>query len=316
MALMPLFKYHASTGIGQKLYQRMNMPGNELDMIAFKSAVKVGGKKYAPNVVEKFKIKQDAAKEGITQDKLDNAVSSIDNSLTKLSDVSIDYASGLENRAEDPSNTLAVSVQDIKDLRLQLNTHAHEHFDRSMGTQMAKLAFSNVIDAAMYGNKTGRDIKHDINTMIEALCEKGVVAIRDRFYKEVTDPKTKETKRVIDTSKVADFIKEVAESQGFGTNADDILRQSNCLESLTNRTVFEQAMSKLVNKNVVDIVTNGGTAVQQSVYTFAGSNVQTQGFEGYRSFNNGKELKWITKDNSMEVLLSMNFFKPVVPKEH
>jgi hypothetical protein len=42
MAIFPLFRFHATSTVGEKLYTRMNRPGNELDMIAFESAVKVG----------------------------------------------------------------------------------------------------------------------------------------------------------------------------------------------------------------------------------------------------------------------------------
>jgi len=43
MAVFPLFKFQATNDTGRKLYERMNKRGNELDMISFKSAVKVGG---------------------------------------------------------------------------------------------------------------------------------------------------------------------------------------------------------------------------------------------------------------------------------
>jgi hypothetical protein len=42
MAIFPLFAYQRSTSVGKEIYDRMNKEGNELDMIAFKSAVKVG----------------------------------------------------------------------------------------------------------------------------------------------------------------------------------------------------------------------------------------------------------------------------------
>jgi hypothetical protein len=42
MAIFPLFAFQRSTSVGSALYERMNKKGNELDMISFKSAVKVG----------------------------------------------------------------------------------------------------------------------------------------------------------------------------------------------------------------------------------------------------------------------------------
>jgi len=97
-----------------------------------------------------------------------------------------------------------------------------------------------------------------------------------------------------------------------------------------SRKLFEQTVSSAVNREVVNINTNGGTAIQQSSFGFAGfgnASVQTQGtgvdykgnrFEGndYKEYNGGEELKWNTENGSMEVILSMNFFKPVVPAEY
>jgi len=45
MAIFPIFKFQRSTDVGEALYNRMNKAGNEIDMIAFKSAIKVGATK-------------------------------------------------------------------------------------------------------------------------------------------------------------------------------------------------------------------------------------------------------------------------------
>jgi hypothetical protein len=62
--------------------------------------------------------------------------------------------------------------------------------------------------------------------------------------------------------------------------------------------VFENSASSVVNSEIIDIKTNGGTAIQQSSFGFVGySSVITD--EGYTSFNDGKELKWSAKEGSM-----------------
>jgi hypothetical protein len=73
---------------------------------------------------------------------------------------------------------------------MQLNTQAHDAELRSIGTQMFKIAFSNIIDDAMYGTrKAGRSarkgsaIKRDIISCINALTRIGVEDIKERFYK-------------------------------------------------------------------------------------------------------------------------------------
>jgi hypothetical protein len=57
MAIFPLFRFAAGNGVGAQIYSRMNRKGNELDMITFKSAAKVGA-------VQKGVVMNDGKKDG------------------------------------------------------------------------------------------------------------------------------------------------------------------------------------------------------------------------------------------------------------
>lgn len=296
-AIFPIFKYQRSTSVGKALYDRMNKQDNELDMISFKSAVKVGPvqKSFVPaggNTTE-------------------NVLSKLNEKFNLNSNASIDYSSDI-TRVTDDINTLPIEVQDLRYLRMQLNTHAHESEERAIGTQMFKLAFSNIEDSELYGlnrdgvtPKTGAEIRADIMRCINKLTELGASKISARFYKDGK----------LDKEEVKRFVKSVVSSNGLGAIAESIFEQGGVAAGLTSRTVFENSISSIVNAEVIDINTNGGTAIQQSIFGFAGdADVITD--EGYTSFNNGRELKWHRADGSTEVLLSANFFKSVVPKEY
>uniref|UniRef100_A0AAU8B7P9 Capsid protein n=1 Tax=Dulem virus 42 TaxID=3145760 RepID=A0AAU8B7P9_9CAUD len=186
---------------------------------------------------------------------------------------------------------------------------------------MSKLAFSNIFDDALYGTEKsgrkaryGRDIKKDIIKKINLLTQMGVNKIRDKFYTKLDSGAV-----VLNQDNVRQYMKSIIQSNGLGVAAEDLLEDNNVVSSLIQRTVFEQSVSSLVNSEVIDIVTNGGTAIQQSIYGFAeaaygNQNVQSQN-DDYTKYNDGKELKWNAKEGSMEVLLSMNFFKTVVPAD-
>ena len=296
-AIFPIFKYQRSTSVGKALYDRMNKQDNELDMISFKSAVKVGPvqKSFVP----------------AGGDTTENVLSKLNEKFNLNSNTSIDYSSDI-TRVTDDINTLPIEVQDLRYLRMQLNTHAHESEERAIGTQMFKLAFSNIEDSELYGlnrdgvtPKTGAEIRADIMRCINKLTELGASKISARFYKDGK----------LDKEEVKRFVKSVVSSNGLGAIAESIFEQGGVAAGLTSRTVFENSISSIVNAEVIDINTNGGTAIQQSVFGFAGdADVITD--EGYTSFNNGRELKWHRADGSTEVLLSANFFKSVVPKEY
>jgi hypothetical protein len=212
---------------------------------------------------------------------------------------------------------------------MQLNTKAHEDEIRSIGTQMFKIAFENIIDDAEYGTrKEGRrprkgwEIKRDIMRCIDKLTNLGEQELRQKFYKNVTseDENGKEIVRnVLDEDKVTAFIQHIIDSNGLGSAAEEIIKSGGVAAGLMSRKVFENSASSDVNRKVVNINTQGGTAIQQSVYGFVGlsnQSVANQDESNYFAYNNGEELKWSAKEGSMEVLLSMNFFKPVLPAEY
>lgn len=294
MAIFPIFKFQRSTDTGEQIYNRMNLAGNEIDMIAFKSAIKVGATKEGLQIIDK-----NASSE--------NATSQLSDLLKNESNKSIDYSNG-EVLPNTNKNTIAVRVQDLKNLRLQLNTHAHEDMVRSIGTQMFKIGFSNIFDELPYGKsgRTGAEIRKHIMSCINRLTNLGADEIREQFY--TTDSAGNFT---VDEDAVRDYMIQIIHNNGLGAIAEDILEQGGVVSGLQSRKVFEQSISKKVNKSVVDINTLGGTAVQQSCFGYeAYENVIS---DEYVSYNGGKKLVWHKEDGSMEVLLSIKFFKSAVP---
>ena len=312
MAIFPMFKYMTRSSVGRALYDRMNKSKNEIDMITFESAVKVGDNQ---NRFTPYKdLKDDPGKDFNFKD------------LSLDSDKHLDENNSVvENKS---SKTLAISVQSLNGLRWQLNTDAHEAEARAIGSQMFKIAFSNILDDADYCiNKVdkdgkprklrkGRDIKHDIMSCINALTYIGAKNIEDEF-----DIKN----NVVNPRKAEDYTRRITRSNGLGYPSQDIIDNYGIAASLTSRKVFEQGASSLANGEVVKINTKGGSAVQQSIFGLTGFNREhiagqdeAQGFydeDGYHLLNGGKEIKWIAKNNTMEVMLSINFFRAILPKE-
>ena len=312
MAIFPMFKYMTRSSVGRALYDRMNKSENEIDMITFESAVKVGDNQ---NRFTPYKnLDDDPSKDFNFKD------------LSLDSDKHLDENNSVvENKN---SKTLAISVQSLNGLRWQLNTDAHEAESRGIGSQMFKIAFSNILDNADYCiNKydkdgkprklrKGRDIKHDIMSCINALTYIGAKNIEDEF-----DIKN----NVVNPRRAENYTRRITRSNGLGYPSQDIIDNYGIAASLTSRKVFEQGASSLVNGEVVKINTKGGSAVQQSIFGLTGFNREhiagqdeAQGFydeDGYHVLNGGKEIKWIAKNNTMEVMLSINFFRAILPKE-
>ena len=303
MAIFPLFKFNMSTNTGSKLYLRMNRYGDWIDMITFKSAVKVGAVQKGLQLIS-------------NDSNVEDGVSKLSSLVDRDSDTAIDYKTGIViNKGSE--NSLSVKVQSLDNLRMQLNTKAHETDERMIGKQMFKLAFSNLVDDEKYGHgdkrRTGKSIRKDIMTTINLLTQFGVISVKDEFFNEDGD---------VDNSSVSSFVQRVCSSNGLGASALQILSKGGTISSLMSRRVFENSVSKFINKLVVDINSKGGTAIQQSVLGFSafkkGDNLlgleQAKGrIPKSIQLNNGNELKWKTNKNYTQVILSENFFRDIVP---
>lgn len=301
MAIFPAFKYIMRSETGRQIYNRMNdKDKGVLDMISVSQAVKVG-------------MPQDAY----------SAYDDHTKSLAKLNSVLDNKAAcvldGDTETWNSDKNSINVEVQDIRGLRMQLNTEAHLDDERNIGTQMFKILFGNIYDDEEYTGgdpngekKFGKQIRKEIMDCINALTDLGVKQLKNKFYNE---------NGKVDSKKVRKYFKHVAQNNGLPSSVIELLNDTGTVESLMQRVLFEQSVSSFVNSYVIDIPTKGGSAIQQSIFgtvSYDSNQIRTQAeqVDGYWVPNDGKELNWNEKDGTMEVMLSLNFFRAVVPLEY
>lgn len=297
MAIFPAFKYMLQSDNGKAIYERMNKKGNEIDMLAFDSAIKVGAnqQQYTPY------------KEGV--DNLDNMDTK---SLKQKSDKSILPNDDIFN----PGGKLQIQVQDLDDLRMQLNTEAHEALERAFGTQALKLLLSNINDELDYGIGKdsnvikGKELRSQIINLINALTQKGVQNVINEFGITADHGDIRANNKAVQK-----ILERVVKTNGVGEGAIELFRNGGLAEALGSRLLFEQSISKVVNKRVVDVNLNGGSVIQQSVFGLVGKKKVNDEEGGLHVLNSGRKLKWIRKDNSMEIMLSVRLFRDIIPKE-
>ena len=285
MALFPLFKTFAKAD-NKYLYDRMNDASKGyIDMVAFESAIKVGGRK-------KLSFYKDG-KVNLSE-------------LTSNSDV--DGVSG---------KGLATYTQDLTQIRLQLNTDPHEHLERSFGTQAIKIGFANVVDTRTYGENKGlavkgSEIKKNIMDAINSLSRIGYNKIRKEFF----------TNGKVDNRKIVNYLQRQATNSGMSAEiianltVDENGNIIVPIEAQSIRDWIQTKITSFVNKAVVDVNTPGGSAIQMSSFAYeaVGRSVKTDAELG-SAFNQGKKLKFLAKEGHMQVILSENFFRDILPEE-
>ena len=285
MALFPLFKTFAKAD-NKYLYDRMNDASKGyIDMVAFESAIKVGGRK-------KLSFYKDG-KVNLSE-------------LTSNSD--IDGISG---------KGLATYTQDLTQIRLQLNTDPHEHLERSFGTQAIKIGFANVVDTRTYGENKGlavkgSEIKKNIMDAINSLSRIGYNKIRKEFF----------TNGKVDNRKIVNYLQRQATNSGMSAEiianltVDENGNIIVPIEAQSIRDWIQTKITSFVNKAVVDVNTPGGSAIQMPSFAYeaVGRSVKTDAELG-SAFNQGKKLKFLAKEGHMQVILSENFFRDILPEE-
>lgn len=285
MALFPLFKTFAKAD-NKYLYDRMNDASKGyIDMVAFESAIKVGGRK-------KLSFYKDG-KVNLSE-------------LTSNGDV--DGVSG---------KGLATYTQDLTQIRLQLNTDPHEHLERSFGTQAIKIGFANVVDTRTYGENKGlavkgSEIKKNIMDAINSLSRIGQNKIKKEFF----------TNGKVDNRKIVNYLQRQATNSGMSAEiianltVDENGNIIVPIEAQSIRDWIQTKITSFVNKAVVDVNTPGGSAIQMSSFAYeaVGRSVKTDAELG-SAFNQGKKLKFLAKEGHMQVILSENFFRDILPEE-
>jgi hypothetical protein len=141
---------------------------------------------------------------------------------------------------------------------MQLNTESHEDVVRNIGTQMFKILFSNINPDEQYtfsdGSKLmGRQIRENIMSSINKLTAFGVRDLKREFYN--ADGTS------VDESKVAEYVLKIFQNNGVGKTTEEILMKGGVASSTTPRRLLEQSVSAMINRKVVDIPTNGGSAI-------------------------------------------------------
>ena len=321
MAIFPMFGFACMSETGKALYDRMNKKGQEIDMLGFESAVKVGDSqnKYTPfpkNGKEPQSHPDKLAKVGKSE--FQDSNSDFVNKNGKVVPRG-KKKPGILNKV--PEDALHIERQYIKNLRLQMNTDEHEHDSRAIGTQMFKLCFSNIEDEFTYGlnmndwkgqplkQYTGSQLKQEIMATINAMTAVGYDNIKKEFFDRDGN--------LVD-SKVENYMLQIVKNNNMGANAEEMLANHDPASVFMSRLLFEQSVIKHINKEVVDKETQGGSAIQQSMFGFSGHRnvLDYNGKDAaYHQLNGGHAPKWIARNNSMEVFLSMNFFRSVLPDE-
>ena len=285
-ALFPMFK-SLCTGKTADLLDKMKKQG--VDMVMLKSAVKVGSQ----------------GSQDIDWDNFD-------------------------------SFTFNKYEQEYRYLRKQFNTDPKEKELMAMGTQMTKIILSSIIPGRDYvvtnpdGSKTlvdAKALRDSIMQSINDMSDIGYEELRERLFKdgrldvvEFSKFLTEElsnrgaSREMLDAVSVVD-----ANTPGLDPVRAEMLRQSGKKElkvplaAMSGMNWIQSIINSKVNKSVIDINTPGAAFIQRSIFGMEGPTMMSD--ENLPpSIYDGRKLAFRNENGSMDCVLSIDFFKHIIPE--
>lgn len=208
-------------------------------------------------------------------------------------------------------------------IRRQLNTDPHDHNETQMGTQMTKVALSNLNHNRKYtladgSVLRGRDLLKQIMDSINALSDLGLKDLKKQFY----------TNDKFDFDKFGQFLREELESRDADENLingveiitlEDGTKDFKVpLEAMSSVDWIQSILISKINKSVIDINIDGNAFYQRSVWGVEGNpTVLLEDNPRFKtaSINNGRPLKMINNDGSMDAVISIDYYYDVIPEE-
>ena len=207
-----------------------------------------------------------------------------------------------------------VYEQDLGFIRRQLETDPEEGFRSQLGSQMLKIALQNLRTYRSADGKypyiapdgrrlSGQQVLDNIMKSIEMLSSIGEENLLNKLS----------TNGEIDEAKLAKFLYSQLSGKGANQNQLKMLKTTDGkmkipLAASCDASWIESIVHSQVYKKVIGVSTPGTSYIQRSVFA-------TEGSEAAKKLYNGKPLMIKNNKNSMDCVLSMDFFDNIFFKQ-
>ena len=220
-------------------------------------------------------------------------------------------------------------IQEMRFLRKQLNTDPSEEEEMNLGTQTIKIALSNLRMNDDYINPftgetvKGRELYETIMRAYNILTDIGFEQVMQTFGKKDANGNiiydrfnhsSGDYAKIpqIDEKALSDFLHEELTSRDANDNIFDAIaydkendRLAAPVSAISQSGWIDSILTSYINKTIIDTKSPGDPFIQRSVLGMEG--------DGAKMLNGGKDLQMINEDGSMDAIVSIDFFKDVIP---
>lgn len=216
-----------------------------------------------------------------------------------------------------------VYEQDYGFLRRQQNTDPEEGDKTSIGSQMVKVVLQNLrlnrinyIDNVTGKPVSGKQILSSLMDSINQLTELGYKGVKEEFGIDEFGN--------VDNKKLSRYLISQMSSRNANKGLIEALQVDEKgnfkapIAATSDSSWIESILISTINKRIIDIITPGNSFVQRSVFAVEGSSVQGGAIQSDATMsptiNGGKKLQMINEDNSMDAVISIDYFENILPK--
>lgn len=203
-------------------------------------------------------------------------------------------------------------TQKVKYLRKQFNTDPKEKEEMSIGTQTKKVALSTLTPGRTYyvGEETlsATAVRNRIMDSLNAMSDLGEQAMKDMFF----------TDGQFDVNKFSDLLTKELIGRGASAEMIDAVSVEDGqlklpLAALSGMNWIQSIIKSMIDKRVLDTNTPGKAFYQRSVWGMEGQSILSDD-NIPPTINGGKKLQVNNEDNSMDIVLSLDYFEDILKK--
>lgn len=209
-------------------------------------------------------------------------------------------------------------------LRRQLNTDPEKEDRRAVGTQCIKVLLQNLRLYKKYksvgelenenGFVTGEKLLSQMMDAIDKLSDDGISKLNEKFFNDRGE---------IDNEKLSNYLMSQLTSRDANKNLINAISpkvengktELNCpLAATSNSKWIESILISTINKDIIDIDLPGASYVQRTVFAMHGEGgTILSDADMAPTINGGKKLQMYNPDGSMDAVISISYFKDIIP---
>ena len=276
-ALFPMFRQLCVTPKLKGIYDMMTKGDEPIDMLMFKSSVKVGGK--GSQVMPEFSSDFDNFKPNTYKQQFRFLIKQL-------------------NTDPKDREKMSMGTQALKVIESILNTYVTDYQRREAdGT----LSNTKIVD--------GKTLRDEIMFYRKAIAEKQLSAVIEKFYDASG---AKNEKEFVTWIKSALTERDSSTDMLRALQLEEDGSRKTKLGGMSDGGWVQSIVTTLINKECIDLNLPGNMFIQRSVFGMEGRVVADKYVP---SINGGERLKLVNEQGSMDAVISIDYFVEMFPKQ-